>query len=565
MLRDVATRAAARLAACIRARAPTSSASVCRTMLDERARSRCCRRKAISRCSACSRARGWCSPIPAASRRKRRRWRCRASRCATTPSGRSPSTQGTNTLVGRDRERVAALRRRHPRDRRQARPRARILGRACRRTHRRTSDAVARRALDRRRRCVQRMIADRRTDRRTRPRMRDRQRADDRRRGLFPGLGVRAVHRAASIGSSMRMPGRAQRRAHPRAARRRGCARDLLHARLDRRALPGAGPAHRRRTATSSRATASVTSARREQSRDEFLADIRLAKAILEDVVGTGVRGYRAPSFSIGPRNPWAFDVHRRGRLSLQLEHLPDPPRPLRHARMRRASRTRCVPGCSRFRSRRCACCGRNWPAGGGGYFRLLPYALSRWSIRRVNARRPAAGDVLFPPVGARSRAAARRGHRAPRRAFATTSTSTGWSRARRGCCAISAGAASTGCFSTARVMDATRTACRHRAGASRRRARARVRRRRRARWDRLRRSLPRRRRSSTAPAGATSSKTSSAIARHYLLAERGGAIVGVLPLAEVKSRLFGHALVSLPFGVYGGRRGQRCARRRER
>jgi len=39
----------------------------------------------------------------------------------------------------------------------------------------------------------------------------------------------------------------------------------------------------------------------------------------------------------------------------------------------------------------------------------------------------------------------------------------------------------------------------------------------------------------------------------HYLLAERSGAIVGVLPLAEVKSRLFGHALVSLPFCVYGG------------
>ena len=39
----------------------------------------------------------------------------------------------------------------------------------------------------------------------------------------------------------------------------------------------------------------------------------------------------------------------------------------------------------------------------------------------------------------------------------------------------------------------------------------------------------------------------------HYLLAERDGDIVGVLPLAEVKSRLFGHALVSLPFAVYGG------------
>ena len=39
----------------------------------------------------------------------------------------------------------------------------------------------------------------------------------------------------------------------------------------------------------------------------------------------------------------------------------------------------------------------------------------------------------------------------------------------------------------------------------------------------------------------------------HYLLAERGDAVAGVLPLAEVRSRLFGHALVSLPFAAYGG------------
>ena len=39
----------------------------------------------------------------------------------------------------------------------------------------------------------------------------------------------------------------------------------------------------------------------------------------------------------------------------------------------------------------------------------------------------------------------------------------------------------------------------------------------------------------------------------HYLVAERDGAITGILPLAEVKSRLFGHSLVSLPFCVYGG------------
>ena len=39
----------------------------------------------------------------------------------------------------------------------------------------------------------------------------------------------------------------------------------------------------------------------------------------------------------------------------------------------------------------------------------------------------------------------------------------------------------------------------------------------------------------------------------HYLIAERDSRVVAVLPLAEVKSRLFGHALTSLPFAVYGG------------
>jgi FemAB-related protein (PEP-CTERM system-associated) len=39
----------------------------------------------------------------------------------------------------------------------------------------------------------------------------------------------------------------------------------------------------------------------------------------------------------------------------------------------------------------------------------------------------------------------------------------------------------------------------------------------------------------------------------HYLVAERGDEVVGVLPLFEMKSLLFGHSLVSVPFGVYGG------------
>ncbi len=68
------------------------------------------------------------------------------------------------------------------------------------------------------------------------PHARDRQRADHRRRGLFPGLGVRGAHRAPRLGHAA-LPRRAEHRAHSGAARRVRCAGDLLHAGLDRRTL----------------------------------------------------------------------------------------------------------------------------------------------------------------------------------------------------------------------------------------------------------------------------------------------------------------------------------------
>ncbi len=128
-----------------------------------------------------------------------------------------------------------------------------------------------------------------------------------------------------------------------------------------------------------------------EQPRDEFLADIRLAKAILEDIAGHEVRGYRAPSFSIGASNPWAFDAiaeagYRYSSSLYPIRHdhygVPDAPRFAHEVR----------PGLLEVPIATVRVLQTNWPAGGGGYFRLLPYALSRWSIRRINARdrRPA-------------------------------------------------------------------------------------------------------------------------------------------------------------------------------
>jgi len=120
------------------------------------------------------------------------------------------------------------------------------------------------------------------------------------------------------------------------------------------------------------------------QSKSAFLADIRLAKAILEDVTGNEVAGYRAPSFSIGTANPWAQDAiaeagYRYSSSIYPIRHdhygVPDADRFVHEAR----------PGLLEIPIATVRLAGRNWPAGGGGYFRLLPYCVSRWSIARLN------------------------------------------------------------------------------------------------------------------------------------------------------------------------------------
>ena len=121
------------------------------------------------------------------------------------------------------------------------------------------------------------------------------------------------------------------------------------------------------------------------QERGAFLADIRLAKAVLEDIAGHEVRGYRAPSFSIGPDNAWAFDCigeagycYSSSVYPIRHDHYgtPDAPRFAHEVR----------PGLLEVPVATIRLGGNNLPAGGGGYFRLLPYRVSRWSIRRINA-----------------------------------------------------------------------------------------------------------------------------------------------------------------------------------
>lgn len=117
-----------------------------------------------------------------------------------------------------------------------------------------------------------------------------------------------------------------------------------------------------------------------------FFADIDSSRKLLEDVSGHRVIGYRAPSFSIGEKNLWAFDcLERAGYLysssiyPIRHDHygMPDAPRfahKVRGGLLEIPVTTACL-----FE--------RNWPASGGGYFRLMPYALSRWLLERVNRR----------------------------------------------------------------------------------------------------------------------------------------------------------------------------------
>jgi len=152
-----------------------------------------------------------------------------------------------------------------------------------------------------------------------------------------------------------------------------------------------------------------------EQSRAEFADDITRAKAILEDIGGVAVRGYRAPSFSIDKRNPWAFACLREAGYCysssvypVHHDHygMPDAPR---------------FPYCSfeglvEIPISTVQARGRNVPIGGGGYFRLLPYAVSRYAIARFQRveQRPAIfymqpweidpGQPRVPGVGLKSR-----------------------------------------------------------------------------------------------------------------------------------------------------------------
>ncbi len=124
-----------------------------------------------------------------------------------------------------------------------------------------------------------------------------------------------------------------------------------------------------------------------------FAEDLARARDVIEQTSGRAVKGYRAPSFSIDQRTPWAFEV-----LAEQGYTYSSSVAPIRHDHYgwREAPRFAFHPiaGSSLIEVpvTTAEFAGKRLAAGGGGFFRVLPYAFTRWAISQVNNRdlRPA-------------------------------------------------------------------------------------------------------------------------------------------------------------------------------
>jgi len=129
----------------------------------------------------------------------------------------------------------------------------------------------------------------------------------------------------------------------------------------------------------------------------QFFDDVSKAKRVLEDVGGVEVVGYRAPSYSFTDNNKWAHGVladagYRYSSSVAPIKHdlygMPDAPR-FRYL----AADSRVTE----FPITTTKLAGRNLPCGGGGWFRLYPYPVSRWAINRVHAEQQSAIFYFHP------------------------------------------------------------------------------------------------------------------------------------------------------------------------
>jgi len=135
------------------------------------------------------------------------------------------------------------------------------------------------------------------------------------------------------------------------------------------------------------------------QTPEQFRADIRKTKHILEDIGGVEILGYRAASYSIGRDNLWALDIlaeegHKYSSSIYPVKHdlygMPEAPRfvyqPITGSNFKE------IP-ISTLKIQN-----KNYPCGGGGFFRLYPYLVSRWAFNRINRLEQQPGIFYFHP-----------------------------------------------------------------------------------------------------------------------------------------------------------------------
>lgn len=122
--------------------------------------------------------------------------------------------------------------------------------------------------------------------------------------------------------------------------------------------------------------------------REDFFDDLVRARGVLEEIGCVEVRGYRAPNFSIDSRTPWAHEMMAKAGLRYSSSIYP--------ARAKLGAAFSSVAqtpwGVTEIPVSSPRIFGRAWPAGGGGYFRLLPYRVSARLVAHVNEveRQPA-------------------------------------------------------------------------------------------------------------------------------------------------------------------------------
>ncbi len=132
---------------------------------------------------------------------------------------------------------------------------------------------------------------------------------------------------------------------------------------------------------------------------EQFAADIDRARKLIEDTSGAMVTGYRAPSFSIDQRTPWAHEILAEQGYTYSSSVAPvkhdhygwaDAPRfafrPVAGSDFLEIPVTTAMLGSKRL------------AAGGGGFFRLLPYAFSHWAIKQVNGQDARPAVIYFHP-----------------------------------------------------------------------------------------------------------------------------------------------------------------------